>query len=34
MPQRAVAHTMIAQKFQSIQRLHTFADDAADMLTN
>ena len=34
MPQRAVAHAVIAQQFQSIRRLHAFADDVADMFTN
>jgi len=33
-PQRVVAHTVIAQQFKSVQRLHAFADDVTDVVTN
>jgi len=33
-PQRVVAHALIAQQFKSIQRLRAFADNFTDMFTN
>ena len=34
MPQRVVAHAVIAQQFKSVQRLRAFADDVTDVVTN
>jgi len=34
MPQRVVAHAVIAQQFKSVQRLRAFADDVTDVVSN